>query len=56
MDRKSLIEVPSALKPGDRLEWIRHIKGSPTHVVIAIGIRTLPALIVVGVVAYKVLS
>lgn len=56
MDRKSLLEVASALKPGDRLEWIRHIKGSPTHVVIAICIRTIPSMIVAGVIAYKVLS
>lgn len=34
------IQIASSLKPGDRLEWIKHLNKHPEHVVKIVAIRS----------------
>lgn len=48
MDPKSLIALFSALKPGDRLEWIKDFNKHPDHVVKVVAIRSLCGVAIAG--------
>lgn len=40
MDARPLMHIASSFKPGDRLEWIKHLKKHPDHVVKIVAIRS----------------